>query len=117
MAHTPQTNLLTFLGTIIWGDLGDLTIYRNYKGKMVVYNKTWPKAPQSPNQLLQRQRFTDAAEAWQDLTIQERETWELATKKLSLGLAGYALFVHWQTMGNEQAIQTIERQSGLTLIP
>lgn len=117
MAHQPPEKLLSFLGTVAWGDLGPLTLYRNKQGKLVAFKKTWPKGPASPEQKIYRDKFRAAAIAWKALTQFKREQWELATRRASLYLAGYALFVHWQTVGDEAAIRTLQRQTDTDLIP
>ena len=117
MAHTTDRALLFFLGFVEWGDLGILTIYRNRKGKMVAFSKTWPDKPASPLQVIQRQRMSDAAIAWQALTPGDRREWETASIKAGLCATGYNIFVHWQMLGDDSFIKTLERQTGTTLRP
>lgn len=117
MAHQPPRDLLSYLGTVIWGDLGPLTMYRNKKGKMVAFAKTWPDKPASALQQAQRDLFTAAAAAWQALPAPSRAQWELATHRASLCMAGYALFVHHQLKGDDQALRAVERQTQTTLLP
>lgn len=117
MAKQPLTNLYSVFGFLIWGDLGPVTMYRNKKGRIVAFSKTWPKKPASPEQQIQRQRFTDAAAAWRALTAAARQQWELATRRASLCMHGYDLFVHWHTSQDDEAIQTLQRQTGTTLLP
>jgi hypothetical protein len=117
MAHQPQHDLLTVLGWVQWGDLGALTLYRNRRGKMVAYAKTWPHKPPSPLQTIQRQRITDAAAAWQALTADQRAQWELATKRASLAMCGYCLWVAHQLTPDAKAIETLERQTNTELLP
>jgi hypothetical protein len=116
MAHQQHT-LYTVLGSVIWGDLGPVTIYRDKQGKVVAYAKTYPAKPPSPAQIAQRQAISDAAAAWQSLTPENRAQWELASRRGSLCLNGYALFVHWTLTQDTQAIRTLERQTHTTLIP
>ena len=66
--------LLHFLGLVIWGDLGDLTMYRRADGTLVWFAKTWPEKPPSDAQLTQRQLFSDAATAWHALTTYNADT-------------------------------------------
>jgi len=117
MPHQTSTHLYTVLGFVIWGDLGPTTIYRNKRGKVVFFDKTWPHKPPSPAQLIQRQRFIDAATAWQALTATQRNTWERVTKRASLCCHGYDLFVHWFLTNDDHAIATLENQTGLNLLP
>jgi hypothetical protein len=117
MAHQTLDHLFTCLGFVIWGDLGPTTIYRNHKGRVVFFEKTWPHKPPSPEQIVQRARFTEAAAAWQELTFLAKCRWALAVRKASLCMTGYNLFVYWYTSGDEASIRTLERQTRTTLLP
>ena len=117
MAKTPDHNLFSYLGFVIWGDLGPLTLYRNRKGKVVVFQKTWPDKPPSEKQLVQRARITAAAAAWWELTTAARAQWEIASRRACLCMHGYDLFVHWHMLADDETIQTLERQTKTTLLP
>ena len=117
MAKQPATNLFTYFGFVIWGDLGELTLYRNKKGKVIVFQKTWPDKPASDKQLVQRARMTAAATAWWELSAAARAQWELATKRAGLCMHGYDLFVHWHMIADDDALATLERQTNTTLLP
>lgn len=117
MPHQPKERLLAYIGLIAWGDAGDLTIYRAKNKKMVVFSKTWPDKPASPGQQTQRDNMTAAAAAWQALTGDARAEWELATKRASLCMNGYHLFVSWHLSGDDSAIKTLERQTRTELLP
>lgn len=117
MAHQTLDHLFTCLGFVIWGDLGPTTIYRNKKGRVVFFDKTWPHKPPSPAQVIQRAKFIDAAQAWQALSFIQKCRWNFAAKRASLCCHGYDLFVHWYTSGDTDAIRTLERQTGTTLLP
>lgn len=115
MPHQPQAALFTCFGFVIWGDLGPTTIYRNRKGKVVFFNKTWPHKPPSPEQTVQRNKMRAAAAAWQTRTTQQKAQWELASRRASLCASGYATFVHWQLTGDDRFVQTLARQTRTTL--
>ena len=117
MAVQPARNVLSCLGLVYSGDIGQLTVYRSKRGKLVVFKKTWPKEIPSAEQTVLRAKFTAAAEAWKALTPQARAQWELATRRTSLCMHGYDLFVHHQLVGDDMAIKAIERQSQTTLLP
>jgi hypothetical protein len=116
MAHQTLDHLYTCLGFVIWGDLGPTTIYRNKRGLVVFFDKTWPDKPASPAQTVQRQKFIDAAAAWQNLLAAQRRQWETATRRASLCMNGYDLFVHWSLTNDADAIHTLERQTGTLLL-
>jgi len=117
MALQPARNVLSCLGLVYSGDVGQLTVYRSKRGKLVVFKKTWPKEAASAEQTVLRAAFTAAAAAWKALTQDKRDQWDLATLRTSLCMHGYNLFVHHQLQGDDQAIKAIERQSHTTLLP
>jgi len=115
--HPDIGRLFNYFGTIIWGDLGPVTIYRSKRGKLVSFAKTWPKEGPTPEQLEYRQKFIDAAAAWQALNKEQREQWELASLRASLTMTGYNLWVHYQIAADIDAIRTIQRQTQTDLVP
>jgi len=117
MAHQIPQRLLTCLGFLKWGDIGPLTFYKNKRGKLVAFNKTWPTGPPSPGQKILRDQFRAAAAAWKALAPGKRLQWELASQRASLAMAGYALFVHHQLVHDDHAIQAVERQTFTHLLP
>lgn len=117
MPHQNIGRLYTCLGFVIWGDLGPTTIYRNHRGKVVFFPKTWPDKPASEAQAIQRQRFVDAAAAWRNLSQSSHRNWETATRRASLCMNGIDLFTHWFLKGDDAAIETLERQTKTTLLP
>jgi len=117
VALQPARNVLSCLGLVYSGDIGQLTVYRSKRGKLVVFKKTWPKEAPSAEQTALRAAFTAAASAWQSLSVGLRAQWELATRRTSLCMHGYNLFVHHQLEGDDQAIRAIERQSHTSLLP
>lgn len=112
MAVQPTPNLFTILGFVIWGDLGPLTIYRSKRGKLVWLQKTWPTKPPSDKQIAWREKWKDAATAWNDLTATQRYHWDLATRRASLCMHGYNLWIYWHLTEDDSTIDTLERQTG-----
>lgn len=110
-------SFLSVLGIVTWGDLGPLTIYRNKRGRMVAYPKAPPTCPASPIQTLYRDKWRDAAIAWNNLAEDVRARWELATHRASLRITGYNLWVFYHTTGDEPVIRTLEQITGLALLP
>jgi len=99
------------------GDFGPLTGYTSKRGKAVWYMKAPPKTPPTGWQRLQRWRFRLAALAWNSLTSSQRADWLLAAPKARLNITGYNLFIWYQLMRETPVIRTVERQSGVTLLP
>jgi len=110
-----QNSLLSFLGTVAYGDFADMTTYRSQRGKIVWFAKTWPDKPPSYLQTLDRAKFSAAAQAWQLLTAAEKEQWKLAAQRASLCMTGYNLFVYCQLGHDPTRIATIARQTGTTI--
>lgn len=117
MAHTKLTAMVPFLGFIAWGDINELSVYRDKQGKMIFFPKTWPDKPPSESQLAQRAKYTAAAVLWKALSDNEREQWDLACRRACLCMHGYNLWQHWQQMADESAIRTLERQTKTVLLP
>lgn len=117
MPHTTLENLYSLLGFIIWGDLNEVTIYRDRQGKMVWFAKTYPDKPASQFQLDNRAQMTGYAANWQALSDATHAQWELATKRASLTMTGYNLFIHYKYTADDTAIRQIERQTNTTLLP
>jgi L-amino acid N-acyltransferase YncA len=117
MPHTTKTHLFSFFGFVVWGDFAEMTMYRNQRGKIVWFQKTYPHQEASPDQLYYRAKLTTAAAEWQALTNDQRAEWELATKRGSLTMNGYHLWIHWRMTRDASAIQTLQRQTSTDLIP
>ena len=105
-----------FLGWNTQGDLGPLTMYTDKRGQLVFFAKMPPLNPPSIRQTIQRDNFTSAAILWRALTPQQRDAWERATHLARLRIPGYNLFVYWSLTGDSATINTIENQTGLTLL-
>ena len=111
-----KTNLFAIMGWRVQGDIGPFTCYTSKRRDFVFFMKAPPDKPPSELQKKARQLFRMAALAWRGSTGIQKAKWELATKRLSLRLTGYNLFV-WYYMKRDRAIiATIEQQSGVTLI-
>lgn len=63
-----------------------------------------------------RDRWRQAAAAWQALLPRTRTEWEAATQEAHLMLTGYNLWLFWWTTSDAAAIHTIERITHRKLI-
>lgn len=117
MPKQPWENLLHLLGFVTWGDLAGLTLHTCKKGRVIVFRKTYPDKPPTEAQLKCRARFAEVSAQWHDLPPAARARWELATRRLSLCLTGYNLWMYMGVRKDMATIRTIERQSGLKLLP
>lgn len=116
MAFQPPRTILTLLGFGATGDLGPFTFYTNKRGRLVWFIKAPPTSPPSYAQLRQQDLFTSAAATWQFFTPTRRNNWELASKRASLAITGYNLWVYFCCTADLTEIQTIEHQTGLNLL-
>lgn len=116
MAINPTSKILTILGMVEWGDIGPVTIYRRADRRLVIFPKTWPDKPPSPKQLADRTRFTAASNEWRALSNAERENWATAARRTSAPITGYNLWMFWRLTRNRPQIETIQRQTGVTLL-
>lgn len=112
----PIEDSFSILGLQLWGDIGPFTVFRNKRGEVIWYLKAPPTKPASALQKIYRDRWRAAAIQWQALTKKKQQRWELASKRASLGITGYNLFLYWRTTSDDLAIRTIERQTGFELL-
>jgi len=108
---------LKLIGFSPTGDLGPLTAYTSTRAGTVWFTKSPPTKPASDWQRRQRDRFTLAARAWRALTDANRRRWNRAAQLARLYIHGYNLWIWWQLKRHRPTLRTIERQSGVTLIP
>lgn len=117
MLIAPETKVLNYLGFSPTGDLGPLTGYTTKRGRGVWYLKAPPKTPSTPWQTRERNKFRLIALLWNGLPAAQRQDWLSAAGAAKLNITGYNLFVWYQHTQDDATIHTIERQSGITLIP
>ena len=117
MPHTTLEHMIPFFGFIAWGDVMQLTVYRDKQGKMIWFPKTYPDKPASDAQLVQRQKLTTASNYWGYMNDAQREQWHLAARRASLCMHGYNLFLHWFLTMDTDAMRTLMRQTNTTLWP
>lgn len=112
-----RNDLLAFLGWRIQGDLGPWTFYTSARGSIVWYERTPALNPPSAIQQVMRDRWRIAAQAWHSLDQETKARWELASQRANLHITGYNLWVYWRTTQDRTSVETVARQSGLTLLP
>lgn len=76
----------------IQGDVGPFTCYTSTRKKIVYFLRAPPLTPASPAQRVLRDRFVEAANAWQLLSNEQREQWQTTCDRASLVCTGYNLF-------------------------
>jgi len=90
-------------------------MYTSKRKKTVWFLRAPPLHPPTPDQEYFRDFFRTAATDWRALTVQERDDWATAAHRLSLGLSGYCLWVWYRRTRDHGALNTIQRQSQITL--
>jgi hypothetical protein len=115
--RTSHQTIFRFWGWNTQGDFGPYTFYTKTNNALTFYLRAPPHKPANERQRRQRQLLTDAAHAWTAATPETRATWELATKRAYLRINGCNLWIFHQLTHDDAAIRTIERQTGLTLLP
>lgn len=109
--------LLAEISFKIQGDCGPLSTYTNQNGK-VIFLKAWLRDPASPAQIAHRDKIRLAGRTWKMLQPSTRENWELVTKRLSLKINGYNLWVSYVLETTTRSdLETLTRQSGIPLWP
>jgi len=117
MLIAPKSKGLNLLGLRPTGDFGPLTGYTSKRGKPVWFLKAPPTSPPTGWQTHQRNVFRQIARTWKAMPEADRQAWLSAAKAAALNITGYNLFVWYQITKNRTAIATVERQSGITLLP
>lgn len=117
MQVAPKNKVLSLLGIRPTGDLGPLTGYTSKRGKPVWYLKAPPKEPPTGYQTHQRNVFRSIAKSWNALTAAQRAAWLAAGRLARLNITGHNLFVWFSITQHVPTIRTVERHSGITLLP
>jgi len=112
-----KAEIAFMLGFSATGDFGWSTWYTRANGQKVVFAKyVLDGKRKTPARVAQRDRWRAAAAEWRALPITTKQNWLNACRNLSLPLTGYNLFMFWVMQQDRKAIETIERQSGLSLL-
>jgi len=108
---------LNLLGLSPTGDIGPFTMYTSQRGRPVWFPKAPPLSPPSVRQVEQRNRWRVAALFWQSVPLQEKRNWRLAAQKAHLKITHHNLFMYYATTEDAATIRTVERESGIQLLP
>lgn len=79
--------------------------------------KAPPLEPPSQLQTSVRNSIRLAAYTWRSLSPERQADWERVSKLAHLQITGYNLFVFWTLKKDDAAIHTLERITGIDLIP
>jgi hypothetical protein len=105
------------MGLIVSGDIGDLTIYTDRRGRKVPFPKSPPKDPPSPDQVRCRTAFRDAQASWASLSKAEKAALEQMTLVLSIPATGQNVYISAIMRGDAAGYRTLELQSHIQLPP
>lgn len=106
-----------FWGWNSQGDWGPWTFYTDQRKGLVYFLKAPPLEPASAWQQSIRNSFRLAAYAWRSIDPDKQADWERAAQRAHLRCTGYNVFTYWSLTHDDAAIHTIERQTGIQLIP
>lgn len=108
---------LNLLGLSPTGDIGPFTMYTSQRGRPVWFPKSPPLSPPSARQIEQRNKWRNAALFWQGVPLQEKQNWKRAASRVHLRITHLNLFMYWATTDRSDIIHTVERDSGIQLLP
>ena len=108
---------LNYLGLRIQGDIDGITCWRRPNGAIMWYLQAPPKKPPSALQILQRAKWRTFLDDWNAFPAATRQAWlELATAA-HLRIHGLNLYIWWRSTFDDPAIRTLERQTGINVLP
>lgn len=103
------------LGLVVSGDIGDFTLYQNKNRKVVAFPRTPPQVPRTPQQQVIRDAFRQATINWKAADPALKAAYETVTKRLSMCMTGLGLWIHFSFYQNASELQTLTKQSGISL--
>lgn len=109
--------ILHMLGTHVTGDFGPWTFYTSRRSGVVFFPRAPALQPPTPLQTHWRNQFRLAGYVWRRLSPESRANWLAAAHKAHLSIGGYNLFTYFILTNDTATIETVERHSGLDLIP
>lgn len=109
-------HIFQFLGYLTNGDAGPYTFYRNKRGQLVFFPKTWPKDPATYHQKLNRDKWRHAAVRWRALGHDVRRDWKLLASRCHLTISGYNLFIFYITGNGTRVVETCQRLAKIDVI-
>jgi len=105
------------LGLIVSGDIGELTIYTDRRGRKIAYPKAPPKEPPSVMQINCRRRFRSAQLQYMALTPSQKLAYEDLARGAGLCLTGQNLLIHVAMKHTFGTLTTLMQQTGISVIP
>ncbi len=108
---------LNVLGLIVSGDIDGITIYTDRYNRKVGYPKAPPKEPPTEFQVYYRTRFKTAQANYMALSVAEKKDYEDLSRASSICMSGQNLFIHVALKHSFGLLDTLQRQTGITVVP
>ncbi len=112
-----EEDFVRFWGWNTQGDFGPWTFYTDKRKGLVYFVKAPPLEPPSLLQTSVRNAVRLSAYTWRSLSAAQQRAWQTAATRAHLQITGFNLFTSWNIKKDDAAIHTIERLSGIKLIP
>jgi len=113
---TQLPTYLNFLGITFQGDIDGITCYRSKTGAVIWFPRAPPKCPATDLQNQLRDKWKAIINDWTELSALARANWNLVCDRASLSLHGLNLYIWWRCSQDDSIIQTLERQTGVTVL-
>ena len=111
------TGYLQLLGLRIQGDLDGITCWRSRQGGIIWFPRAPPRKPASALQTLQREKWRAILDDWNAFTDEQRANWMQLADRGHLHMHGMNLYIWWRCAQDDATIQTLEHQTGITVLP
>lgn len=115
MAIQPLPKFANLMGLRVGGDLDGLTYYVNKRGIVTFFAKAPPTKPPTWKQTWQRNAFRLVAILWNEQSDAQKAAYDLITRRASLCMTGYNLFVHVELTLDQSTLRTLELQTGVSI--
>lgn len=102
-----------YLGLMVSGDIGGITIYTDRYGRKIAYPKSPPKKPPTELQTAVRSRFKAAQAEYMTLSPAQKADYETLVRHASLALTGQNLFIHVAMKHTGAMLATLVLQTGI----
>jgi hypothetical protein len=93
-----------------------MTYYTSRRGKTIFFPRSPPLNPPTDLQEYFRDLYRFAGTQWRSASALNRKNWNDAARRAHLAITGYNLWCWYCRFADSTTIDTIERQTGITLI-
>lgn len=107
--------LFQILGIYVAGDLGDMTLYTNHKGRIIWFPRAPPTKPASDLQRMQRRRFGNAILNWRNLSLADKTAWCAAVKASGIDITSLGAWISLSMKPDPSGLALLQAHSLYTL--